>query len=890
MAVQLQTLTNEEQVKLILKTEDKTKLTPGQLTWITKVLFPTLQQAFGEEKVKDANQALILVKQNPEIVLSIFSKEKDTGTQVQGAVVANLVRDMNQDKAKLAETLNTVYTNLPQKERENIKFIIATLQNQKLQETIAINQKVQADLQQAKQEINPKSSNNLANTEKLSKTLIEAINEGEKLNLPKEKLKEVEEKLVQTLIANPKQAYQDNPSPIKQEELIILALTTIATNTDPEVLTNNPIVETARALNQGFRPITPEDYQQMMAHDLHQEGKKVSTPNHIYDIKNNQVLILPSPQELSTETEVRRSIEKIVQNSAPFLNTEPGKDTLDNTNLEVKTLTKNAQNSPKILDASETIISPITKEQFQTVIRIVNTANSKALTHAKPNPDASKAIAILEETGNPEDKNLAAAVELASMGLTSQQIQHMVIIAQQQTNEGKDTAVTRLVNSNPEVVKVMTILGLKIEEIEATTPPIQELGQRPTPSFHQEIYQGKSNRFRDFFQPIYNKFSSRLPVAISKPLNVIFHPIDSLKSWFGRRAGKAIAKRLGKTVVGKAAGALLKNGVKQGVKWLIKQGIKGAAQLAAQALNVIPGLGLLAGVIVEVGAFIGDKILKPLAKFALAPLLGIVTDIFGKPNLKEDIPAAFASIGVGLGSALGAIPTVLATASSAAFAATTAVGTTIIIASGITLVFYLAAFNMGPVIASLAQLGMPITGGMGSGVGGGTYIKDPNATYNDTIPNAGTSSNKTECVTFSDSPHKWSDDQKKTIRGIISQLPSWLYICNGNNVELIYGGNKGSQGGLVQGNTVTIYDAGFNIYTLTHEIGHIYANNNEAILQKFISSGIYNSSEGYVHTYPLEKSPSEDFAEMIAIYHTNPSMLASRYPLHYKFMQDNIIK
>ena len=115
------------------------------------------------------------------------------------------------------------------------------------------------------------------------------------------------------------------------------------------------------------------------------------------------------------------------------------------------------------------------------------------------------------------------------------------------------------------------------------------------------------------------------------------------------------------------------------------------------------------------------------------------------------------------------------------------------------------------------------------------------------------------------------------------------------------GGGCGGGGGEVTGSTINIYDAGVNCndfvtyYTLAHETGHIYSMRTNKY-QLFLDSGAM--SEGMICTYPNALQPSEDFAEMIALYYTKVAgstkascmsgTLQTAYPLHWSFARNNI--
>lgn len=107
----------------------------------------------------------------------------------------------------------------------------------------------------------------------------------------------------------------------------------------------------------------------------------------------------------------------------------------------------------------------------------------------------------------------------------------------------------------------------------------------------------------------------------------------------------------------------------------------------------------------------------------------------------------------------------------------------------------------------------------------------------------------------------------------------WASIKNGGSIFLYNGGTSGY---------------GTAVYTLAHETGHILNYRRPDIYADFISQGI-TVIEGYLHTYPNQKSPSEDFAETIGLYVGEPVYhpakwgsfsYQGRYPRHYNFARD----
>jgi len=414
------------------------------------------------------------------------------------------------------------------------------------------------------------------------------------------------------------------------------------------------------------------------------------------------------------------------------------------------------------------------------------------------------------------------------------------------------------------------------------------LGQEISPQSRQTPSSAGSSpnifgKISSFFTKPLALINNKIPqLPGGQYLNAIFHPVQFVKSWLGRKAGeffvRQIGSKIGKTLLRsaintfgkKAVNALLKKGLKEGAKFIAKQALVQGLAAASQALNAIPGLGIAVGIIVEVGAFLIEKTIGQIKK----ALDELAVALWGEKVRARDL-AGMAGAGI---SALVMAPVALMTTVATATAA--AIATPILAAVGVAVFLYLSTFTIAPIIGSFAQLGLPTAG---TSFGLGTYTPNPNDTFTDT-------NNKFECFVFS-GQYPWSDQQKTTFRSFISQLPSSLLtkICAGGDIQLVYGGNNGSVGGFVLGNTITIYDKGFNLYTLSHETGHIFIHHYGNIFQDFhLDQNILK--EGRVRTYPFNSTAGddEDFAETVALYISNPQLLSSQYPAHYKFAQEHI--
>ena len=166
----------------------------------------------------------------------------------------------------------------------------------------------------------------------------------------------------------------------------------------------------------------------------------------------------------------------------------------------------------------------------------------------------------------------------------------------------------------------------------------------------------------------------------------------------------------------------------------------------------------------------------------------------------------------------------------------------------------------------------------------------------------------TFCFAF-DGP--WTDEERGMETEAIFNLaraPTFIKaLCGESNertIHLVRRREDTGYGGMFQRpSTITIYNRGLlwsvnATYTLAHEGGHAYVSRFGGVYRQFIDSGVAQQ-EGFIKSYPLDKSTDEDFAEMIGIYPVWRNLsfrgcggcfitYPSEYPLHYQFARTNI--
>jgi len=208
----------------------------------------------------------------------------------------------------------------------------------------------------------------------------------------------------------------------------------------------------------------------------------------------------------------------------------------------------------------------------------------------------------------------------------------------------------------------------------------------------------------------FGRVSDKIPGGFGTVFQVIQDPWGSLRSWAGRKAGEFITRqlvqRLTNETLKKGAEMLLKGGLKETLKKLAQQaatktaikvgakvGIKVALETGAQVANVVPGLGLILAVLIDISFWIGEKIIgftKALAK-----------SIYGEEVKTRDILAlpamGFASFAGGVVSFFSGIGTTTVIAASSAVGIITA-GTIVVF------FFYITSIVIAPLISTLVQL------------------------------------------------------------------------------------------------------------------------------------------------------------------------------------------
>jgi len=392
------------------------------------------------------------------------------------------------------------------------------------------------------------------------------------------------------------------------------------------------------------------------------------------------------------------------------------------------------------------------------------------------------------------------------------------------------------------------------------------------------------------------KSFNRIPL-LRKYTTPLFHPVHYFQNWIAQKAGE----RLGRQILVRfsapllrhefsrlASQTIIKQGLSQGLRTVTnKAAIKFSQIAATQAAKLGAKIGVdlaIKGGLTATGVGIPVVILLQVAEIGLSLIKkawGVVQSIsvklFGQKIKARHIILAPLVIAAGFFGVMAA----------GAASLLAGLALTLGISSFIAFIIFVSAFNLGPIIGSLAQIG-PFQDP-------GSYIglpPDPgsNYTYNDPTT-------RVQCFTFDNAIYPWPDQIKQPIVSSVNTIDSGYsnymnrlcrYLNRETDISLQFGGysSLGYGGYVPRLHTIVIYSNYPNLFTLSHETGHIYNQRYPATYQSFrLDQGVIQ--EGFLPSYRFGSSYSEDFAETIGKYIGDSSYL-NRYPEHRRFARDNI--
>lgn len=289
-----------------------------------------------------------------------------------------------------------------------------------------------------------------------------------------------------------------------------------------------------------------------------------------------------------------------------------------------------------------------------------------------------------------------AAILLYGKGLTPELLTKARIFAKQNVN----SKLGQLFQYRPDIFHSAATQITKISE----SPLGKEIGVAT---------KGLGKIFNNVTKYV-GKFTDKIPGGLGNVVHIIQNPWGALRSWAGKQAGEFILKKIVSRISNEAlkniAETLLKNGLKETVKNLVQQaatkaatnlalkfaakaGTKLALQSGAQAANVIPGLGILIAVVIEVAFWVIGKV--------TAFIKNISRSLYGEDVKAQDLVAAST---LASGGFISGVVTFVAALGAATVAAAGSATTIIVVSSLLSVFFYMTSIAVAPLISTLVQL------------------------------------------------------------------------------------------------------------------------------------------------------------------------------------------
>lgn len=513
---------------------------------------------------------------------------------------------------------------------------------------------------------------------------------------------------------------ETNPQPLSPLGLALITELAFAKVAGPSY--SSPAAELDTTINQTIRPATETDYQTTITAP---EQDQLTYDHTGYVVTQDQALAKllsqPSTQQTLTSLSVPAKHNPLVANLAssayrdapeqdPLLTDTIPKHQISNTYATTNLLTNqtllhrlNQAIGVKSDQAETLIISEVNRQSVHSLQDLSSLGHS-----VHPSPYAAAAAAISasfpqQNTLNPE------LARLLGRGIPSDQI---IAAAQSALNKrgAKFTPDQRRLLS--QLVSRARSISKPLETDLLASAKFRLFGVR-VPRYIQ--------RFNSYLNGSRNKFLSAFSGRYARFFQAATNPMGFVSSQLGTYAGKRIAGHL----AGKFSSATLKEGFgimanqgfKQGINFLSQEAAKkvgakllsnAAVHALAQSLNVIPGLGIAADIALTLAMAIIDKIKNSLHQLAIS--------LYGsKINAKEAAAGGAALTAGTLVSGATLIGLGAQAALTATFTAAGSALTTLFFAAAATVIIYLSAFNIAPVISTIAQLDSGLgTSGYGS--------------------------------------------------------------------------------------------------------------------------------------------------------------------------------
>jgi murein DD-endopeptidase MepM/ murein hydrolase activator NlpD len=314
-----------------------------------------------------------------------------------------------------------------------------------------------------------------------------------------------------------------------------------------------------------------------------------------------------------------------------------------------------------------------------------------------PTQAGSQAIGLLEITHG-ENRNISPeAIRLYSLGLTTTRLTEIEKSALANPN----SSLGQFYQTHRDVFQQVRF------QIKKLSDPHSKIGQEISKSLKP------LNSISSGLASFYNTHPGLQTVA-----KIALDPVGSAKSWASRQAGRQIGKHLientGSLATKKIGGFLMEHGLKDGVTALTKAAaqkalvkvatwaaLKLGISLTAESLNAImPGLGLLVDVVVQIALWLAEKTIGA----AYNAFQGVAESIYGEKIKARDFLIPLVTLG-GAAAAVGSsfFAGLVLVVRTTQIAIISAVG--IIIAAVVTIGLYLGfTYLVAPMLSTLVQL------------------------------------------------------------------------------------------------------------------------------------------------------------------------------------------
>ncbi|MBI3954683.1 M23 family metallopeptidase [Candidatus Collierbacteria bacterium] len=620
-----------------------------------------------------------------ELQIIVKAEEEAAASSVDGALLAQLVQEMKEDKEAVEKEIATKTSHLSRDQQDLIKQL---LEQYRLNQTLKqLNPEEIAAVSQIKQDVSPKEDP-LKDTNTFAQEIV------------KKNLSET----------------NTNFSPPQIEHAAAILSTAIASQVcDPQ---NKTSVAIATEVSLSEANLTYQNPITILYHQIETRSETTLAPS--FDPVTTTDTLPFDPSSLSLPSP--QVIEDVLAPTIHIQEQPNVADKAEAVKAQISKITESFSLHPQAVELAKARIPVINEEQKNLLVHAINADLPQILT-AAPTQTGSTVATVIRKL-NPVNPHLdPTAAEIYSMGLTSSQLAEVY----KHAKEHPQSHVAAFIDQNPQTFNRLHQQISRLDKFPLSKDLISSWVSKPSSTSSSvappaggggQPLSGLAHRF----QTLTNWVSGRLPEPVGRIFNFVSHPFQAIKSQIGEFIGNRIVGRLksyiGEKIVSKIANEtlkktaqfLLKNGLKEGLKLLTKEGLKRGLQLAAQAANVAPGLGLVLAAAIEVGAFVFEKTFGLLKNTLNNFWRALTGDDF---DWKVAASMPFALL-LSIGGALGGIGT-------ASVAAAASAGSTLIISLVIGIFFYLTAFTIAPLISTIAQL----ESGIGSVGTAGSFIGNP---------------------------------------------------------------------------------------------------------------------------------------------------------------------